>query len=492
MKKVKLLVLISVVMALVFMSASCPIGPGPGVSGGVPYNITNNFAEDSSTGFLVQWHNDTDVAAQALQIVEENGNWSNAKEIVVTGVLWNPTRTPANRDVGNYTPRNIFKTEVTGLTPGTKYMYRMGSPGNWSETFYHLTSNGSFANFSFTVGADTQDNVFSVMRNTFNAAKTYDDNNRFFLIAGDISDYPQNNINEFPNYTKVANDFNVRTPIATTQGNHDTYLKSNSSNNDEYMFGSAEVFNSFMVFPNNGWARKAGQANAGPHRSDSYYFYYNEVLIIMLNTMATQNATGTGEPNHAAQRTWLEDVLKHDKDNNLSKYIIAVTHITFFDGRGSNRGSPAGSQEGWLMTEARAAYGKILTDYDVDIVFFGHDHVYTRSNPIKFGTNTSLPTMYSNGDLNTVSNGTIFSIAGSIGPKIYAFRNHPVDPSAAPVTTNYNSYIPYTWPTRTDQQSPGVFVNVKVTAEKLIVNAIRLNNATPIDTYDVPAKQRGN
>ncbi|MCL2722127.1 MAG: metallophosphoesterase family protein [Treponema sp.] len=467
MKKIKTWISIFILMLLVLIFAGCPQGA---VSGGVPYNITNNFAEDSSTGFIVQWHNDKNVGAQVIQIIEENESFEieNARAIVVRGVLWNPTRTPENRDVGNYTPRNIFRTEVTGLNPGTLYKYRIGSPKGWSETFYHLTSGGSNTNFSFTIGADTQDDLFNQMKATFRAANEFDADNRFFLIAGDISDYPQNNINEFPNYTKAANEFNIRTPIAATQGNHDTYLNSNPSNRDEYMFGSAEVFNSFIVFPENGWDQ--GEHH-GPHRSKSYYFYYNNVLFIMLNTMASQNETSTREPNHTAQAKWLEDILQKDKDEGLSKYIIILTHIPFFAGRGSSS-----SNEPWLVAPVREAYGKLISDFNVDIVFSGHDHVYARSNPIRIGTSTSLRDI----NFNAVRNGTIFSIAGSIGPKIYTFRN------PAGFT---NQFIPLSYPVRTDQQSPGMFVNVKVTDEKLIVTAKRLGVETPLDTYEVFAKR---
>jgi len=469
MKKIKFWVLITIIISLAFISAECPQGIEK-VSGGAPDNITNNFAEDSSTAFIVQWHNDVKVAAQALQIAEENESFEslNTKIIVTKGILWNPTRTPENRDVGNYAPRNIFRAEVTGLNPGTLYKYRIGGPKGWSETFYHLTSGGTNNDFSFTVAADSQDNMFNQMRATLKAANDFDEDNRFFLIAGDISDYPQHDINEFPNYTKVANEFNVRRPIAATQGNHDTYLNSNPNNRDEYMFGSAEVFNSFITFPENGWDQ---EEEHGPHRSKSYYFYYNNVLIIMLNTMATQYMTGTREPEHASQAEWLREVLQKDKDEMLSKYIIVVTHIPFFAGRGSS-----GNNEPWLVAPARAAYGKIISDFDVDIVFFGHDHVYARSNAIKIGTNTALTDI----NFNTVANGTIFSIAGSIGPKIYAFRN--------PDGTT-NQFIPRSYPVRTDQQAPGVFVNVKVTDEKLTVTAIRVGSSTPIDTYDVIAKR---
>jgi len=489
--KSKLCVFISAIMAFAIVFSACGEEreyDGEDIGSGAARNITSNFAEDSSTGFIVQWHNGTETPEQFLQIVKAADDFNDEEKIEASYRAWFPTKTPANRSVGAYQSRNVYRVEVTGLEPDTNYKYRVGNPDNWSTTFHHTTSKGSMANFSFTVGADTQDNVFNQMKATFNAANTFDSDNRFFIIAGDISDYPQENINEFPNFLKAANELSVRKPIVATQGNHDTYLV-NASNRDGYVFGNAEVFNSFITFPDNGWARKQGQTNASPHRSDSYYFYYNEVLFIMLNTMATQNATGASEPNHAAQRTWLTNVLQHDKDNSLSKYIIVVTHVTFFDGRGSNRGSPVGSQEGWLIANTRAAYGKIITDFDVDIVFFGHDHVYTRSNPIKFGTYTSLSSMYSSGGFNTVANGTIFSIAGSIGPKIYAFRNHPANPSAAPVASNFNSYIPYSWPVRTDQQSPGMFVNVKVTAAKLEVTARRLNHVANIDHYEVPAKR---
>jgi len=467
MKKINLWVLFSVVTVLAVLLTVCnTVSFGdPNVRGGAPTMITNNFAEDSSTGFIVQWHNAVNIPVQALQIVKEDGSFENARDIYVTGKLWTPTRTPT--DVGPYEPRNIFRTEITGLEPGTLYKYRIGGPRGWSETFYHLTSGGANKNFSFTVAADPQDDMFEQMGRTFKAASDFDADNRFFLIAGDISDYPQENTLEFVNYSRVANEFNVRTPIAATQGNHDTYLV-NHENRDGYVFGSAEVYNKFFTFPENGWNQ--GEHH-GDNRSKSYYFYYNNVLIIMLNTFATQNATGPAEPVHTAQAAWLRQVLQNDRDKGLSKYIVVVSHVPFFAGRGSSNNS-----EPWLVAPARAAYARIITDFNVDIVFFGHDHVYTRSNPIKIGANTELASI----NFNTTANGTIFSIAGSIGPKIYAFRNP---------TGTTNALIPRSYPVRTDQQSPGMFVNVKVTDEKLTVTAVRLGVDAPIDTYEVRAKR---
>jgi len=489
MKKVRLWALVSVMMAFAIVFTVCnsdeqntpDIPELPGADS-APYFVTNNFAQDSSTAFVVQWHNAKEIEKQTLQIVKEDGDFASARSIIVTGELFdiagiaacpNPTGKcsgPVCNGIGNYAARNIFRAEVSGLDPATKYKYRVGAPDFWSDTFYHLTSGGSNTGFSFTVVADTQDTNFLAMRNTLQAAETFDSDNRFFLHAGDVVDYIGLNRREIENYTNVANTFNTQRPIVTTQGNHDTY---HNKSGDQYIFGEATVYNAFTVFPDNGFSKSHAAAHHNRNRSDSYYFYYNRVLIVMLNTMATQNATGTSEPVHTAQANWLREVLQNDKNNNLSNYRIVVTHIPPFAGRGSSSDS-----EPWLVSNVRSAYARICTEFDVDIFFAGHDHVYTRSDPIKIESNTALSGIH----YGPTAGGTIYSIAGSTGPKLYDFRN---------LTGTTNVYISQSYPIRFDRAgiSPGVFVNVKVTDEKMTVTANRLNANAPLDTYEVTKKR---
>jgi predicted phosphodiesterase len=480
MRKIKLWALVSVMMALFIVFSACDgdnngNGNGgknepPDVTTVAPRFITNNFGQDSSGELLVQWHNDTNISRQALQIVEESGSFDSAavRSITVTGVTWNPTRTPANQDVGNYPARNIFRAEVKDLTPGTQYKYRVGNEGAWSDTFYHLTSGGGAnTNFSFTVGADTQSVDFTGMTRTFRAANEFDEDNRFFLIAGDIVNYPQENPNEFVNFTNAANEFNVRTPIVTTQGNHDTYINSGTGNRDHYQFGSAEVFNSFITFPDNGWDQGAFH---GPHRSKSYYFYYNNVLIVMLNTMATQNATGPSEPNHTAQANWLREILEYDRTNNLSRYRIIVTHFPVFSGRENER---------WLTPGVRRAYAKIATDFDVDIFFSGHDHVYVRSNPIKFSVENPQLTA---ANFPETQGGTIFTIPAGTGTRLDDWRV----PAA---NLAFHEHI-YPFRHAGTAINPGVFVNIKVTDAKMIVTAMTsANPPVELDRYEITPKR---
>jgi hypothetical protein len=425
----------------------------------MPYHITNNFGEDSSSEFLAQWHNDSGVTEQKLQIVPETGDFANAREITVTGTEFNTAGTVR----GEYTARNVFRAHVTGLNLNTRYKYRIGNWGKWSDTFHHLTSGGRNTDFSFTVIADPQSSTLAdndYLRAALQAANDYDEDNRFFLNGGDIVNNTSRP-SELNDYTSVANEFNKYRPIAATQGNHDTYSNVGS---DVYRFGESMVFNAFVTFPYNG-------CEPDKNKSQSYYFYYNKVLVIMLNTMVgnsplnTPSGTSQGLAAHNAQADWLKTILEKNREENKSKYIIVATHVSPFSGRSSER---------WLTPEVRQAYGKIFTDYEVDIVFAGHDHLYARSNPIKItGSNTALSAL----NFEPTPNGTIYSIAGSTGPKFYA-----QDAGFAA-----EMYFPKITRTIADVD-PGVFVNVKVTGERLSVTAKRVDGMI-IDVYEVEAKR---
>jgi len=412
-----------------------------------PYSITNNFGQDSSTEFVAQWHHNSTVTTQALQIVTASGSFDNAAEITMTG---EPFETSG--DIGTYAPRNIFRAHVTGLNPNTRYKYRMGDTGAWSPVFYHRTSGGSNTNFSFTVITDPQDGVHAGMTATLNAAKAFDEDNRFFLNCGDLTEQIGSSPGEIVSYTNAANTFNNSTPISATQGNHDTY-DINGSSTYAIKTGESTIFNAFVVFPDNG-------CETDKTRSQSYYYYYNDALIIMLNTLVTS-------AQNSAQVTWLSQILENDRAQGLSKYTIVGTHIGPFGNHYYN--------DYWTNL-TMANYGKVFSDYEVDIVFHGHDHTYTRTNPIKIAAGANLGTI----DYASTPGGTIYSIVGATGPKFYG------EATNAPSATIGQAFAVRT--KTTAEVQPGVFVNVKVTGEKLYVKAMRRDGIV-LDTYEVPAKR---
>ena len=534
-----------------------------------PSNITNNFGQNASTEFLAQWHNNSSVGAQKLQIVPEASDFTDPRVLIEVTAAGENFSTAAFW--GSYSARNVYRAHVTNLTPDTGYKYRMGNYGQWSDEFSHRTSGttSSTDSFSFTVVSDPQDTEFTTPAITFRSANAYDPDHRFFLICGDITDYPSTRPQEWVNYANMASEFIHTRPIVTILGNHDVYgidgrplgnpagagVNNNTVNrfvwvqvpdwvgssvtstwaaadwgvfpdttrfpansgypHSGWSYGNGtfrrishergyfvhwsegRTFNAFTVFPKNGFISniegcECQFCEAAPTVTEkdigqSYYFYYNNVLFIMLNTIVSDD-------HHLKQAEWLDNLLKHDRANNLSKYTIIATHFGLF---GNHYWEYADTHGPWddqgKIPFVREVYGKIITDHGVDIVFSGHDHTYARSNPFKIGEDTSLDAI----DFGPTPGGTVFSIAGSTGPKSYA--PHP----------DSNSYarISQLWAHRTTANAasdsgilPGMFINVQVTPEKLIVNAIRRSNTTnPTtsaqavgqvkDTYEVLAKR---
>jgi len=440
-----------------------------------PYYITNNFLEDSSTGFVAQWHNSIDVATQKLQIIQDPGDFKDARTITVTGNKFEGT----NKDIGDYAARNIFRAEVTGLTPNTKYKYRIGDKGNWSETYFHQTSSGGTDNFSFTVVSDPQAPKHDKMGVTLAAANAYDPDNRFFLMGGDIVDYIGEQPTEIVSYTEAASKINIRRPIAATQGNHDTYWAKGEDadtnyefNRNNYRFGESKVFNAFVTYPKNGRVKGADETN---NTSDSYYFYYNKVLIVVLNTFATKgpatNASTIQPVNdltYSEEAKWLKDVFEKDKAGNLSRYKIVLTHISPLSGRNINR---------WPDSFVRAAFGPICAEYKVDIFFAGHCHVYARSNPMKLKAG-ALDAQ----DFSSTPDGTVYSIVSATGPKFYKLDNDGETGTGQYFVKQVSDFVAD--PTF---DMPGIFVNVKVTGAALNVTAKRYDGRI-LDTYTVTKK----
>lgn len=434
-----------VVLAVVLFLVAAPLIAAP-----MPYALTNNFGQDSATELLVQWHNDAAVPSQLIQITrDDDPEFTRAREISVAGEAFS-----LSGQKGEFSPRNIFRATVQGLQKNTAYLYRVGEAGAWSPVFRHRTS-GDTREFSFTVVADPQSGNHVDMSRTLRAAAAFAPDNRFFLMAGDITNEISKRPEEILSYTTTANEFNLRTPICATQGNHDTYW---TTGDNVYRFGESTIFNAFVTFPGNG-------CDPDKNNSQSYYFQYNNLLVISLNTLVTDRQ-------HAIQARWLKDVLEQDRAQRQSQYVLVLCHIGPFGNR---------YFEKWKEPLIRLSYGQIFSDYAVDLVFYGHDHTYARSNPIKIGESAGMDDI----DFNPAPDGTIYSIVGATGPKFYDASDE--EPAR---------YFPVRTLSLKEMQ-PGVFVNVRVTAQKLLVQACRLAGTDPqaeppiiLDTYEVPAKNK--
>lgn len=414
-----------------------------------PMFITNNFGGDASSELVVQWQNIDGSTNQRVQITTpDDVDFTYAHNVEASYRKLDID----TAKVGEYDKNGVYRAEISDLEPGKQYIYRVGANDAWSDTYYHLTAEGDSSNFSFTVASDPQSPAHTEMSKTLNAANEYDEDHRFFFLAGDLVDDIGKKPAEIKSYTQAASEFNKYKIIATTQGNHDTY--ENNQPNNTYKFSQATIFNTFTTFPNNGFVQD------DVTKSNSYYYRYNNLLFVSLNTMVTDDA-------YAPQAAWLRNVLDEQSD---ADYIVATMHIGPFQSENDSE---------WKEPNVRKAFLGIFSEYKVDAVFYGHDHSYGRTNPIALTGNETVNDLKI---FNTTPNedGTVFSMVGATGPKFYDLGN--------------NSYQSNIFSVRSDAR-PGTFVNVQVNDDELEINAFKLSTTTdgeiiPIDSYSIPKKNR--
>ena len=179
-------------------------------------------------------------------------------------------------------------------------------------------------------------------------------NNKFILHTGDFVEYSKyesywaNMLGE--NFAHVA-----RMPVMALSGNHETTYKN----------GNNETFRHFDY--------KIPSQNT--ELGFYYSFSYGGVKFIMLNTNETGGRLSDG------QYAWLENELK----NKTEKWTIVSMHNPMY-----SVGKWGSDPEKNSLTLAYQSQLKgLFAEYKVDIVLQGHDHMVSRTHPIKADGNAS-------------------------------------------------------------------------------------------------------
>lgn len=223
---------------------------------------------------------------------------------------------------------------ITGLTPGTKYYYRV-TVGSSSYTGSFRTGPANDAmNLKFIAYGDTRNNPDDQSKVTGQIISTYTadpDFQTICLFAGDFTDSDTTSAwtNEWFNRS-YSNTMQVFSEIAWggARGNHETY----ENNMPKY-----------YRFPY--------------YNSTFYYAYeYGPALFIFLDT-ETSISSGS------AQYNWLESQLQATS----KKWIFITCH---------EPGYEAGSHS--PNADIRDHVQPLCTQYGVDVVFAGHNHHYVR------------------------------------------------------------------------------------------------------------------
>ncbi|MCL2801137.1 MAG: metallophosphoesterase [Treponema sp.] len=244
------------------------------------------------------------------------------------------------------------KVTVTGLESNTEYAYRVGNGSEWSRIYTFKTQNPNGVHRIIAVSdpqiAGERDVPF--WQNTARLAVERAPDAAFILIAGDLVDYA-NDINEYTGYLAPRE---LRSyPVMAAPGNHD--LDAFMRQNLEQVAYMPLIYQ----WPNGQFIRQ------DPFSGWNYYFSYGNTLYISLNSSIK---------NVEDHRAFMQRAIASHPN---AAWRVANFHHDIYgvgDHAGSGYGDSAAMQSDW---------SPFLDEFNIDIVFNGHDHIYARSFFIK-------------------------------------------------------------------------------------------------------------
>ncbi|MCL2150522.1 MAG: fibronectin type III domain-containing protein [Dehalococcoidia bacterium] len=271
---------------------------------------------------------------------------------------------------------------VSGLVADTAYTYQVGDGNdNWSAEY--ATKTGNPDAFSYIVVGDPQIGSSNVTTdtnawvNTMNLVAEYFPNAAFLAGTGDQIE-TSGTLSHYTGFFTPSQMASL--PFASCMGNHE---------------GSGAATRTFYNPPN----------------SDSvqnYWYRYGNVLFMVWNCT-------TGSP--STMRTFLQSAIDANPD---ATWTILNFHYDVY-GQGSSHALSDGKNY-------RDQYVPVIDEFDIDVVFNGHDHSYSRSYPMIYsGSSSTSNSLYiqpetfgPNGESIDPTGTVYFSLNSSTGSKYYS------------------------------------------------------------------------
>ncbi len=245
---------------------------------------------------------------------------------------------------GIYADPYYNRVTVSGLEFGVSYTYQLGDGTVWSKEYTTQTSDSDPEEdgFEYLVFGDSQtaDQYYGdYMKNALELAVERFPGTDFMMNLGD-NIHENNNRNYNAYFT--SQDILAKYPIAVVMGNHELNL------------GSVKDHPAF-TFTN------PPAANA---RQD-HWFRYGDVLFITFNS-GTQTVSMMEDLDQL-----ISDAIEAHPD---ARWKILQTHQGFYSNNGGGKA--------W-----RRNFVPVISKYDIDVVFLGHHHLYTRTESMIYPEN---------------------------------------------------------------------------------------------------------
>lgn len=388
----------------------------------VPDHITLTWSQDPATTQTISWRTSVSISNGLVQY-SKDADSANFPDKAATA---EEAAKKLTTDAGDI---NIHTATLTGLEPGTKYIYRVGDGTNWSEKHSFTTEANNTQNFKFLIFGDSQSGQVTnpeygpwktTVQNAFNANKDA----KFIVNVGDLVENGQYYIH-WNNWFDAAKGVIDSIPDMAVQGNHETYIP-NASGSTKPIF----------------WASQFKLPQNGPDglKNQTYSYDYGNAHIVVLDSQEDEEK-GINGSILESQKQWLDNDLK----NSDKQWKLVFFHKTPYYNK-SNRTNEA----------IKNAFQPIFDKYHVDVVFNGHDHGISRTYPI-------------NNDkfVDSTSKGTVYYVTGRSGNKYYTDLSQKV----------WDAFF-------YDPQDQPNYIVAEVNGNKLTLKATK-QDGTLIDNYTI-------
>ncbi len=356
--------LVGIWLALLLVVNAVAVGAAAGPQ---PDHITLTWQQNPQTTQTIAWRTDSSVTGGQVRLSPASVRQTAQYQLIqaVTKSL-----------LTNTGEMNLHSVNLTGLKPGSSYLYQVGDGTNWSEIQQFRTAPLLTEPLKFLIMGDSQSIDYGVWRATLQQASQNNPDAAFFVSMGDLVDVGQDYAEWEAWFAATAGVMEIL-PILPITGNHESYTP-------ERRFSRPEYFTAQFSLPQNGPPELAGQV---------YSLDYGDVHLVMLDSQAGEQARFLPDMLEQ-QRLWLEA----DLAATTKRWKLVFMHRPIYGNK----------QEG-IQGNLRQVFEPVFDRHQVDVVFTAHDHVYARSGPFYGGEPAVEPQA-----------GTLHVATGRTGTKTYS------------------------------------------------------------------------
>lgn len=378
--------------------------------------IRQIVAQDNSTSRTIMWQSDS---SEADAVIEYRlAGSKNTQSIGATDKVFT--------DDGSTT--YIHEATLTGLTPKTKYEYRVGYGSDRRSDWYSLETAGASV-YDVLIYPDSQSGDYSQWEQIVKDSAHRNPRTALYISMGDLVDNGEQAY-QWRTWLNSIQLLSTRVPLAPMMGNHEMYTL-------DWKMREPKAYLNYFDVPSN------GNTTFDRH----YYSYdYGDVHYVVLDTQLYES---NHDDNHDVHHPDLYDVqvqwLRQDLTNNTKKWTVVLMHRDpfqyAFDRPGASRA--AGFDEEGVL------FMPIFDEFNVDLVLSAHLHSYRNRGHVR--------------NFERDASGPLYILTGIAGdarrPK---WKEHPLDIYVAPDREKNN------------------YMTMTVTPNKLIVKAF-LPDGTQLD-----------